>query len=979
MIGARRRQAAGMRRVLALLLALTFFTPALGSPGPALAAPLVEHYSYDLSDMFVLGGFTAGPDGAQWFTNSTSNTSSQIGRLNTDGTISAFATYTAGVLHDLTLGPDGNLWATARHFYSATDRTNWIVRITPELQITSYPLPYPNSGPDQIVAGPDGALWFTESAGNRIGRITTAGALTEYAVPTPASEPTGIAAGADGALWFTERAGNRIARITTGGAITEFPPLDPGSAPTWIADGPDGRVWFSDKLHRRLGALAADGTPTYYPLTIPPPSYGNPDNTGPEALTTGPDGNLWVLVQQTHQIWRISPGGSVVGKVDLPFPDRPLTHIAPGPDGRVWYAKTGRIGAITAAGQVDQWQYGTFGSAAVLPTESGAIWLLRERYYGEPEQRLERILPNGFIERMTITGLPQGGRIVNPVLGPDETLWCNVVAGAHPDTTYSLGQIAGDGTLTLTPLPIEDRRPGPLVFGPDGNLWFFLYAPGYGFGQYESPYNEIARLTPGGQLTTFPVKDAFGIDSALMARSLTAGPDGNLWFIGPRSDQLIRITTAGQITEFTISPGAPNRSLSLMLLAPGPDGNIWFAAHIYGGWPNYEIVPPVLGKLTPDGQTTLFPLGTTSSPAYPQTPTSLVAGPDGNLWFTLPSGAVFHSITPDGTITPYWFEQFPNQYSTHFIAATSDSLWYLGWDIGRIRLAATSTLTTRAVGDGTVTPGGTYQTGEARAITATPDAGHTFVGWRVDGIYRGWSSKLTVAVVGPTIAEALFLPAATFADLPGATPAAVAARELASRGIIGALPPQRCQQLGQATPCFGAADPLDRLQGALMIAQSMPTSAGPGGPGIGPGTWRDITTPSSFPADRCAPQRGCIKETDWAVIGYMTYIGVVRGYGDGTFRPAEPLLNAHTISLISRAMVARGFWQPQPAPPGLFAGSVPAVHAGDVATYLHYVGAIPGAPASAAAWDGWLQPATRGWFAQTLWAALDAHWGAGTP
>ena len=30
-------------------------------------------------------------------------------------------------------------------------------------------------GPEEITAGPDGALWFTEAAANKIGRITTAG------------------------------------------------------------------------------------------------------------------------------------------------------------------------------------------------------------------------------------------------------------------------------------------------------------------------------------------------------------------------------------------------------------------------------------------------------------------------------------------------------------------------------------------------------------------------------------------------------------------------------------------------------------------------------------------------------------------------------------------------------------------------------------------------------------------------------------
>ena len=40
-------------------------------------------------------------------------------------------------------------------------------------------------------AGPDGALWFTEYGGDKIGRITTARAFTEYPLATPGAAPAG--------------------------------------------------------------------------------------------------------------------------------------------------------------------------------------------------------------------------------------------------------------------------------------------------------------------------------------------------------------------------------------------------------------------------------------------------------------------------------------------------------------------------------------------------------------------------------------------------------------------------------------------------------------------------------------------------------------------------------------------------------------------------------------------------------------------
>src|ERR1035438_8811512 len=88
--------------------------------------------------------------------------------------------------------------------------------------ITEYTMPTAGSNPWGIAAGPDGALWFTESVG-KIGRITTSGTITEYTVPTAVSLGD-ITAGPDGALWFTDFGGNKIGRITTSGTITnEYP------------------------------------------------------------------------------------------------------------------------------------------------------------------------------------------------------------------------------------------------------------------------------------------------------------------------------------------------------------------------------------------------------------------------------------------------------------------------------------------------------------------------------------------------------------------------------------------------------------------------------------------------------------------------------------------------------------------------------------------------------------------------------------
>ncbi len=124
--------------------------------------------------------------------------------------------------------------------------------------ITEFSLPTASRGPAGITAGPDGALWYTEGDGNRIGRITTAGVITEFPLPAPNSGPFDITAGPDGALWFTEFDGNRIGRITTAGTITEFPLPTPDSHPIGITVGPDGALWFTERYGNKIGRIVPD-------------------------------------------------------------------------------------------------------------------------------------------------------------------------------------------------------------------------------------------------------------------------------------------------------------------------------------------------------------------------------------------------------------------------------------------------------------------------------------------------------------------------------------------------------------------------------------------------------------------------------------------------------------------------------------------------------------------------------------------------
>ena len=180
---------------------------------------------------------------------------------------------------------------------------------------TEYPLPAGGYAQD-ITAGPNGNLWFTEYVGNQIGQITTEGVITEYTIPTPNSNPYGIISGPDGNLWFTEYNGERIGKITTSGVITEY--TIPG------AGGPVGRTAPSSSL---------GGTPVSLLFTceIRPEwlqNLGWPSCAGPACpigIGAGPDGNLWFTEFRGSKVGRI---------IDSPVSVANLTPRA-GPPGTV--------------------------------------------------------------------------------------------------------------------------------------------------------------------------------------------------------------------------------------------------------------------------------------------------------------------------------------------------------------------------------------------------------------------------------------------------------------------------------------------------------------------------------------------------------------------------------------------------------------------------------------------------------------------
>ena len=307
---------------------------------PAGASPGVVT-TYTDPSLLAPGGITAGPDGAVWFTNSTS-----IGRISTAGKITHYRGTGISDPRSIVAGPDGALWFTNE----GTTSQGSIGRITTAGVVTNFADPT-ISAPIGITVGPDGALWFTNlgdfNAGDlgSIGRITTAGAVTNYRDPT-ISEPIDITSGSDGALWFTNEGTSSIGsigRITTTGTVTDHADANIRQ-PGFIAAGPDGALWFTNDTAQRaysIGRITTDGTVT---------KFTDPSIDFPFGIAAGPDGAIWFANANGRSIGRITTSGIVTSYRDprVSGPQR----IAAGPDGSMWFTNAGIDPVPTSIGRI---------------------------------------------------------------------------------------------------------------------------------------------------------------------------------------------------------------------------------------------------------------------------------------------------------------------------------------------------------------------------------------------------------------------------------------------------------------------------------------------------------------------------------------------------------------------------------------------------------------------------------------------------
>jgi len=542
--------------------------------------------------------------------------------------ITEFAGLTAGSAPAaITLGPDGACWFIEQ-------QGQRIGRITPSGQISEYAVPHASAGLNGIATGPDGALWFTEGGVDRIGRITTAGVVTGEFALAVGSVPFGIVDGPYGALWFTEQGTGRIGRITPAGAITEYPLPWKNSQLFEITLGFGGSLWFADGSGN-IGEISPAGAFARYPI---------PTASGlPRGITPGPDYAMWFTESASGKIGRITVGGNgtvstipppgVITEYNLPNAAAGPQGIAFGPDGALWFTEMAgnRLGRITLAGAIAEYD---LPSPAALPYgiavgPDGALW------FAESAGQIGRAaLPD---TPPSITEFPTPPVLSNPVsitTGPDGALWFTGT------TSGLMARVSTSGTVTVAYQRNTNFSPWGIALGSDGKLWYT--------GLFQSA---VGNIDTAGNRTEYRVP-------IQLPYYITAGPDGALWFTDGSGDRIGRITTAGAVTLFPVANAFGIRGITV-----GPDGALWFAIITAQGGS--------IGRMTTAGAVTEYPIPTPGS-----NPLGITPGPDGALWFTESQSLKIGRISLDGAITEFTVSTRTNDELGPITAGPDGALWF---------------------------------------------------------------------------------------------------------------------------------------------------------------------------------------------------------------------------------------------------------------------------------------------------------------
>ena len=310
--------------------------------------------------------------------------------------------------------------------------------------------------------------------------------------------------------------------------------------------------------------------------------------------------------------------------------------------------------------------------------------------------------------------------------------------------------LAQQVAINVYAMPAPISAPDGMIPGPQGSVWFI-------------DGGDIGRVTPAGSITQFSTNTGWDVGG------ITAGPDGDIWFVVANGHAIGSMTTTGTVTEYPLPPDS-----DALAIAAGPDGALWFTDYglneigrmtTTGVVSYYIVLTPVagvaaiargrddalwfleeygnnIGRITTNGVVTEYPLPTPNAGLY----CCITSGPDGAMWFDGPgffAPSFIGRITAAGEITEFPLSNVPQGITT----GPDGALWFTyNAGIGRITTA------------GAVS----YFPGEGNSITQGPD--HEL--WLTSGVGNG--GVYTPGVIEEMVFESATLTVSPASGAPGA-------------------------------------------------------------------------------------------------------------------------------------------------------------------------------------------------------------------
>ncbi|HET7813379.1 MAG TPA: hypothetical protein VFL13_03285, partial [Candidatus Baltobacteraceae bacterium] len=236
-------------------------------------------------------------------------------------------------------------------------------------------------------------------------------------------------------------------------------------------------------------------------------------------------------------IARMTTAGEFKGAVQTPHAGDVADAIVAGRDGNIWFAESSndvaRIGRITRNGALTEYRLPSGSTPLTLAAGSAGIV-----FAGYPGATLGLVSYSGTISKITFKTKID---IKSLAYDSSGTLWYAGCEGVGRLTrSHNVRDYLVEGGC--------NGAPGVSV-ARNGLVWF-------------SAAGRVGHVDPSGRMRLF--KPLFA------PTSMTAAPDGNLWFDNFSANLVTRITPEGDVmrlqTTFGDSPGD---------IAVGPDGNLW--------------------------------------------------------------------------------------------------------------------------------------------------------------------------------------------------------------------------------------------------------------------------------------------------------------------------------------------------------------------------------------------------------------------